>query len=413
MPPDAATDDALIAHLMRRTGFGPMPGDVEAAGSYEDVLAGVLDSAADDGAEMPDPNDDDSGPAVLWWLHRMQTTPAPLHEKLVLFWHSHVPSSADKASADMLARQHNLLRRHALGNFRALMQDIVRDAAMLIFLDGAGSNAGAPNENLARELMELFTLGRGHYAEQDVRAASKALAGFTVDWDSEAVGIDEEAANNSQLTFLGVTDTFDADRLVDVICDQPACAELITAKLYRFFIGIDPSDPRRTELAASFRASDLEIRPLVEQILSGPEFLEHRLSRPRFPIEWFVAAHAALDTDLTEDDVWSVGELGQMPFYPPNVAGWPVGPQWIGAGRQLLRASMALDASWNDERPIDLGGGPPAARAEAAMSRCGLFEAAAGTRAGMEMVAERIGPDDGGDRVLVAAALASPEAACC
>jgi len=272
MSPESVTDEVLVAHLLRRTGFGPAPGAVESAGVYADALAAVLDSAVDDGVEMPDPNADDSVPAVLWWLRRMRTTPAPLHEKMVLFWHSHLPSSADKASADMLARQHNLLRRHALGNFRTLMHGIVRDAAMLEFLDSAGSTVEAPNENLARELMELFTLGRGHYTQEDVRAAAKALAGFTVDWDSEAVGVDEEAANDSQLTILGVSDTFDAERLVDVICDQPACAEFVAGRLYRFLVGVPAPELRLAQIAERFRAADLEVGPLVEEILTVPEF---------------------------------------------------------------------------------------------------------------------------------------------
>jgi len=121
----------------------------------------------------------------------------------------------------------------------------------------------------------------------------------------------------------------------------------------------------------------------------------------------------ALDADITEDDMWNVGELGQLPFYPPNVAGWPVGPQWVGAGRQLLRASMALDGSWDEEHPIHLGGDSPTARAEAALRHCGLFEAASTTRAGLELVAGRVASEDGGDRLLLATALASPEAACC
>ncbi|CAN5606766.1 DUF1800 domain-containing protein [soil metagenome] len=412
MAPDQSPDHALIAHLLRRTGFGPAPGEVEMAGSYDEALAAVLDTAADDGVEMPDPDPEVAFPGVLWWLRRMQDSPAPLHDKLVLFWHSHVPSSTSKAPPDLLARQHNLLRRNAQGNFRTLMRGIVQDAAMQLYLDGAGSDASAPNENLARELMELFTLGRGNYTEGDVRAAAKALAGFTVDRQSGAVGFDSNAANDGRLTILGVTDTFDAERVVDVVCDQPACAEFIAAKLYRFFVGVAAPDSRRAELAASFRAGDLEIMPLVEQILTGPEFAQSRLTRARLPVEWFVAAHAAFDRIIAGEDVWKVGELGQMPFLPPNVAGWPVGPEWAGAGRQLLRASMALGLSW-DERPIDLEGSSPATRSDSALKRCGLFEVARTTRSALEVVADQLDAAGGGDRALVAAALASPEAACC
>ena len=310
-------------------------------------------------------------------------TPAPLHEKMVLFWHGHFTSSADKASADMVANQHNLFRRHALGNFRELAHAIVRDAAMLMFLDGADSSADDPNENLARELMELFTIGRGPYTQADVRAAATALAGFTVDWESEAVGFDEESASTSSLTVLGVTDTFDSDRLIDVLCDHEACAPFIAGKLFRYFVGSTAAPARLTALAATFRDHDLEIRPLVEAIVTGEEFAASRLARPRFPVEWHVAAMTALGVEIVADDVWNLGELGQLPFYPPNVAGWPVGMQWVGAGRQLLRASMTLDRSWPDDYPsIDLGGGSPDERAEAALHHCGLFEFAPTTRSG-------------------------------
>lgn len=417
---DVHPDSASIAHLLRRTGFGPAPGEVEAAGSYDDALAAVLDSAVDDGAEIPDPNDDDISEGVAWWLRRMQTTsmggegPSPLHEKMVLFWHGHFTSSADKASADMVANQHNLLRRHALGNFRELAHAIVRDAAMLIFLDGADSSADDPNENLARELMELFTIGRGPYTQTDVRAAASALAGFTVDWDSEAVGFDEESANTSVLTILGVTDTFDSDRLVDVLCDHDACAPFVAGKLFTYFVGNPAAPDRLATLAATFREHDLAIRPLVEVILTSDEFAVSRLGRPRFPVEWYVAAMTALDVEIVADDVWNLGELGQLPFYPPNVAGWPVGMQWAGAGRQLLRASMALDRSWPDDYlTIDLGGSSPDARAEAALRHCGLFEYAPTTKAALATAARRAPAAEGGDRLLVALALASPEAACC
>ena len=412
-PAAAGPDAARIAHLLRRTGFGPAPGEVEASGSYDDVLAVVLDTAVDDGAEIPDPDNDDISPAIAWWLRRMRDTHAPLHEKMVLFWHGHFTSSADKSSADMVANQHNLLRRHALGNFRELAHAIVRDAAMLLFLDGADSSADDPNENLARELMELFTIGRGPYTQADVRAAAMALAGFTVDWESEAVGFNEEAANTSVLTVLGVTDTFDSDRLVDVLCDHDACAPFVAGKVFAYFVGSAAPPDRLAALAATFREHNLEIRPLVEAILTSEEFAGSRLARPRFPVEWHVAAMTALGVEIVADDVWNVGELGQMPFYPPNVAGWPVGAQWVGAGRQLLRASMALDRSWPDDySSIDLDRVSPAERAEAALRHCGLFEVAPTTKAALATAARRAPAADGGDRLLVALALASPEAAC-
>lgn len=402
----------MISLLLRRTGFGPSPGEVERWSSYAEALEHVLTTAADDGAEMPDADDDDIEPPLLWWLQRMLGGPAPLHEKLVLFWHSHFASSADKASADMMVRQHNVLRRHALGDFPTLLAAVLGDAAMLVFLDSAGSQADSPNENLARELLELFTLGRGNYTEDDVKAAARALAGFTVDWDSEAVGFDEEAAYRGRSTILGVTDHFDVDRLVEVICAHPACARFVAAKLYRFLVGGAPTDPVLDALAAGFASSGLQLLPLVEAILRSPELTAAGSGRARFPVEWFTLRHLALGLPLVTDDVWSVGELGQLPMHPPNVAGWQVGRHWLNSGRQLLRASMAIGVD-TAALDVDLGGGPPDQRVGAALARCAIFDASPTTADSLAAMARRVSADDGGDVLLVMAALASPEAACC
>lgn len=411
MAPDRP-DAPAIAHLLRRTGFGPAPGEVETFASFDEALESALAGAADDGADMPDPVDDDTDGAVVWWLRRLRRSPNPLHDKLVLFWHGHLTSSADKASADMMARQHNLLRRHATGNVRELLHAIIRDAAMLIFLDGAGSQADAPNENLAREFMELFALGRGNYTEVDVRAGARALAGFTVDWESEAVGFDEEAAVRGRLTVLGVTDSFDADRFVDVVCEQPACAAFIATKLHRFLAGSDPSEARRDELAGVLRDHDFAVMPLVEAILRHDEFAANRLNRPRFPIEWFLAAHHAMGTDVDAGSIWALADMGQMPLYPPNVAGWPVGPQWIGTGRQLLKTSLVIDAASGESSIFVDFGETPAERATGALRHCGLFEASVATTSALEAAARQVASVDGGDLLLLALTLASPEAAC-
>lgn len=404
----AVANEVLVAHLLRRTGFGPAPGEVEAAGAYADALEAAL-AVEDDGTAMPDPEGDDAIPAVAWWLRRMQTSPAPLHDKLVLFWHGHLTSSADKATADMMARQHDLLRRHALGSFRSLLRAVVHDAALLVFLDAAGSQASAPNENLARELLELFTLGRGHYTEDDVKAAARVLAGFTVDWESEAVGVDEEAAHGRPVAVLGTSGVSDADDLVDLICDHPACAPFVAGRLHRFLTGVDPSPDRLAGLAERFRATDLEVRPLVEDILRHPDFVEQRLTRPRYPVEWLLAAHLAMGRELDDDAVWRLDDLGQLPLFPPNVAGWPAGPQWVGPGRQLLRASFAIDGDL-DALGIDLGGGPAADRAAAAFRRAGVHEVSSTTVAAVERAARRVSAEEGGDPLVLALVLASPEA---
>ncbi|MFV0308178.1 MAG: DUF1800 family protein [Desertimonas sp.] len=408
MPPDTAT----VARLLRRTGFGPAPGEVESHASLADARATVLAGAVDDGAEMPDPRDEDLDPAITWWLRRMRRTTAPLHDKLVLFWHSNLTSSGDKASADMMVRQHNLIRRHALGSFRDLLGAVVTDAAMLVFLDADGSSAEAPNENLARELMELFALGRGAYTEADVRAGAVALAGFRVDWDSEAVGFDEDVAATGPVTVLGHTEPMGAARLLDIVCEQPTCAEFVTAKLFRYLVGSDPSAARLDALATTFRDSGLDIAALVEAIVGGDEITEGD-GRVRWPIEWYIAAHQALGLDVDPEGIWLLYDLGQMPLYPPNVAGWPLGTQWANAGRQVLKASSMLDA-FGKAAFVDFGGGSATERATAALARCGVYDPSATTVAAL---AAAVGTFDAGgigdgDRMLLALALTSPEASC-
>src|SRR5262249_2763518 len=234
---------------------------------------------------------------VRRWLAMMARPEAGLHEKMVWFWHSHLTSSYDKVGSwKMMWRQHQLLREHALGNFRTLVQAITVDPAMLVYLDGAESTAESPNENYGRELMELFTLGRGNYTQDDVRAAARALSGWTVDYDRERASFDPHSGNESSVLFLG-TQVTHAQDVVDVVCGHPACPRFVCGTPYRYFVGESPSPDRLTDLAELFASSGLETRPVVESILRDPVFLERRMSRPRYPVEWVTAAMGALGVD--------------------------------------------------------------------------------------------------------------------
>ena len=340
---------ARIAHVLRRTSFGPHPGQVEAlAGSG---VAGAVEAVLGAPALQPDPpglgTKDDEGLLVDWWLEVMSRPDAGLHEKMVWFWHGHLTSSLDKTEPLAMWRQHQLLRKHALGNFRTLMQEITVDAAMLHWLDGDGSVAEAPNENYGRELMELFTLGHdGGYTEADVRAAAHALSGWSVDDKTLKVGYDAEKGPNVAVEMLGRS-VRSAPDVIDAVCDHDACAPYIVGKLYRFFHGIAPDPGTLGSLATLFRSAKLEIAPVVAAILRDPAFLDHRLNRPRYPIEWYGAARAVLSFDKKEGDILET--LGQIPFNPPNVAGWPAGPRWLSAGAAMARAQYAWDGSGDSE----------------------------------------------------------------
>lgn len=340
---------ARIAHLLRRTGFGPHPGQVDAlAGSGPN---GALEAVLSAPPLNPEPVElgtkDDYRQLVTWWVGVMSRPDAGLHEKMVWFWHGHLTSSVEKASPLAMWRQHLVLRTNAMGNFRTLLQQITVDAAMLSWLDGDGSVAEAPNQNYSREMMELFVLGHdGGYTEADVRAGAVALSGWQVDDQSQKVRFDAESGPTGPVTFLGRT-VKEAAEAVDAACDHEACAPFIAGKLYRWFHGVSPDAATLGRLATHFRSSNLEIAPLVAEILRDPTFFDHRNNRARYPIEWFVATNAL--TGYQPDDYGVLEEMGQEPFSPPNVAGWPAGPRWLSAGATLARVQYAADAAADSE----------------------------------------------------------------
>ncbi|MEV6773114.1 DUF1800 family protein [Nocardia sp. NPDC051030] len=336
---------AAVAHVLRRTTFGPFPGVAEglvgrgAAGAVEWALGAKalrpvtpeFDEDVEAGANGP----------VARWLGLMRDPGAGVHEKLVWFWHGHFTSSHDKVETwELMWRQHVVLRRHAMGNFRELAHAVTVDGAMLQWLDGAGSVAAAPNENHGRELMELFTIGRGSYSQQDVRAAATAMAGWTVE-DGE-VGFVREDGNGQAVQLLGrgVVNVHD---VVDVLCDRPECARFVAAKLHYYLVGLPASEQRVDELAAVFTQARWEIRPLVEAILRDGSFATAVRTRARYPVEWVTAAFAVCGIDDPELAFGTMTALGQSPFYPPNVAGWP-GARWLDPGAAVARAMLAVDA---------------------------------------------------------------------
>jgi uncharacterized protein (DUF1800 family) len=396
-------DRALVAHLLRRTSFGPFPGQVEALAEHgiDAAVRSVLSAPA---MQLDPPEfgtDDDERVLVDWWLDAMADPTAGLHEKMVWFWHGHLTSSLDKAEVQLMWRQHQLLRKHAMGNFRDLLQAITIDAAMLAWLDGNGSKSEAPNQNYGREVMELFTLGHeGGYTEADVAAAATAFSGWWIDDESNnTVRFDPQSGPQGPVTLLGSQAATAADA-IDIICDHPSCAPYIAAKLHRTFTGVSPSPERTNELAAVFSSSGLEIRPLIEAILGHPSFLELRLNRPRVPVEWYLAANAVLGA---KRDMWILNLLGQMPFIPPNVAGWPSGDRWLSAGAAFTRAQVAWDHAWDTEVTDDAD---PVA---AILAKASLFEVSDATRTALNAAARTIEERRDRASILHALVVCSPE----
>ncbi len=405
-----ADDKVLIAHLLRRTGFGPHPGQVDAlvGGGYRAAFDQIMTRPA----LIPDPptlgTKDDEGSLVRWWLENLAHPDAGLHEKMVWFWHGHLTSSLDKTEPVAMARQHALFRKHALGNLRDLLQAITVDPAMLDWLDGSSSTAQAPNENYGRELMELFALGRtfngaATYTEADVRAAAYALSGWEVDGEKgAAVSFNAETGPTHAVTLLGQSVSSARD-VIEVICAQPAFAAHVAAKLFHFFHGVAADDASLKKLADGFRSANLEIRPLVVAILSDSSFIEHRLNRPRLPIEWVIAADVALGRNDVESRRDLLDTLGQMPFNPPNVAGWPVSPRWLSAGAAMTRASYATEITQDTE--VSATADPVGW----VLNQTSLFEVSDTTRAALSKVASRLDSKRERASALFALALSSPE----
>lgn len=347
------TDTDRTMRAIRRLRFAPSATEINRFASLPaiDAISGLLSSGL---SYIPGPDDslmgrnwdDENYDSLLqWWFEQMISPQAGLHERMVWFWHGHLPSSQQKASRTQLFSQHVLLRKHALGNFRDLLQAITVDAAMLRYLDGDASEASMPNENFARELMELFALGVGHYQESDIRSAAKALSGWRV--RDDAVSFDPESGFDAPLTFLGERKRWDASGIVDRVCDHPACAPFITAKIHRFVAGSTAPPEFIEELSRVFVDNNLEIKPVVDAIIWGPTFVDAPTSRVRQPIEWLAATAAVLGHSASTPaatgprvESWWFDQLGQIPFVPPNVAGWPDDTRWVSAGQVLARANL-------------------------------------------------------------------------
>jgi hypothetical protein len=302
-----------------------------------------------------------------WWLARMCQTQAPLREKMTFFWHDHFATSVQKVRLPWLMfDQNELFRTHALGNFKSLTKAIVRDPAMMIFLDTIGSRPTKPNENFARELMELFTLGEGHYSEADIKQAALAFTGFQLDKATGRVNQSPRQAGTAT-TLLGETGKFDADGVVDVIFRQPRCAVFLTEKLWDYFAAVPAPAGLIEKLAGVLRDGGYEVAPVLKAMFLSGEFNAPAVVRTRIksPVEYLVQIVRQLEMAPPAGRVAEKAllEMGQVPFLPPNVAGWDWGRGWINTNTLLSRYSVAGllttggELSRNEQRRMDQGGG--------------------------------------------------------
>ena len=287
---------------------------------------------------------DEWGHDVLWWLDRMIRSRRPLQEKLTLFWHDHF-ATTEQDTPLMLAQNHTL-RRHGLGSFPALLQAVTKDPAMLLFLSLADSDKEAPNENYARELMELFTLGRG-YRERDIRQAARALTGFRSDWHDDGsvtCKYDGEWHDAGVKRVFGHAGHFDWKDILRLCVHHPAHAPFMVGKLWDFFVGGHLPGGTRARLVRVYRGSGLRIKPVMGAILAHPA-MYRSLDTPtmvKSPVVFVAGALRTTGQGIDRDSwTWLLEGMGQYPFHPPSVAGWDWGPSWLSSNSMHVRFDCA------------------------------------------------------------------------
>lgn len=282
-----------------------------------------------------------------WWLDRMVHSPRPLEERLTLFWHGHFATSLQKVKEPyLLWRQQQVFRRHGCGDWLTLLREVTRDPAMLVWLDQAQSRARHPNENYARELLELFTLGEGHYSEQDVTAAARALTGLTLDPNHWEPVERMEWHDSGEKTFLEKTGAWTGDDILQQISSLPQSARFITAKLWLYFSGVQPSLELNQALAEEFTRNGCQFRPFLRAMFRSKAFYAPAVVRQQIkgPVQWLVMACRQMERPLPPAPLSSnsLRLLGQELFLPPNVKGWEGGTAWINTQTLLTRHNLAL-----------------------------------------------------------------------
>jgi len=383
----ASEDIGLMAHLMRRAGFGASREELEAraAKGYEATVEELLNPEAEPvdryeflryhpGFWKPITS---PGMGSAAWFHTMLNTQRPLEEKMVLFWHQVFATGQSKIDHwHELITQADMLRDKGMGNYRDLLVTLAKNPAMIYWLDNCDNHGHAVNENWGRELLELFSMGVGNYTETDVREASRAFTGWTIaltpprgyynrwDWEFEYI---EEDHDDGEKTFLGHTGNFDGEDIIDIIVQQPACHRFIARHLYNFFVADEaqvpawqttpPRDPKAIEtLAEAFADSHCDMRSTLRVLLLSDFFKAARFAKIKSPAEVVVGLLRLAGGN--EFPAPGIGNLAKQPTYmgqellnPPSVEGWHTGAEWINSGTLMKRVNFAATVLGDLSRP--------------------------------------------------------------
>ena len=360
-----------IARLSHRFGFGPRPGEFAAAlkmgvsayrieattvPAIDSGLAVITEPVITDLGKRPSPNTPEVIPfaqamraqslqMVLWWLDRMALSNHGLSERMVWFWHGHWATSIDKINYPMpMFTQNKTLRTYALGNFKEMSRAMINDGALQIWLDGGDSTLKAPNENLSRELMELFVLGVNRYSEDDVKALAKVLTGYQINNSSGKVTFNLKRHDPSAVTLLGSSAIFSGESVSDYLVARDDCATFIAERLwYRF---VSSSQPLPTDSTVKKAFVERNIASAVTALASDVAMRDPNNSLVKAPVEWFISACRALQItpsklNSSNQLISHLQKLVQVPFSPPNVGGWPTDEAWLSSASAQYRIAFA------------------------------------------------------------------------
>jgi uncharacterized protein (DUF1800 family) len=357
---------------------------------------------------------------INWWFERMRTTPAPLAEKMVVFWHGHFTSSLDKTDFSNMWDQLAVFRNLGTGSFRDLTQAAAITPAMLEYLDNETNVKSAPNENFARELMELFTLGVNQYSQADVAASARAWTGHGLSSDRRSYVFNATRHDTNNKTFMGITKNWDGPEIIDEITlgsKRMVCARFIAEKLWTHFAYPRPEQAVSDALTTAFANSNLDISTLLRTMFLRPEFYSTRARQEhvRSPIEYVVAMmrYTGMDVSKVHPD-WYLQSLGQYPLRPPNVAGWGTGKYWISTSTSWARSNLARNTMWN-ARTAGVLTNTSALSIPTAVQRAfdqfGIDQPSAGTRGALETAVynERYAKNAGESQNLLQLVMLCPE----
>ncbi len=384
---------ATAAHLLNRAGFGGNPQDIEnlrlmgpdravnflidyekvsdptpapewahadpAVYRQREAIRKVADNDTRRELERQIRQNDDANIADLryWWIRRMALGPRPFQEKMTLFWHGHFATSYEKVrNPYFLWLQNDTFRQNAISPFNQLLIAVSEDPAMLRYLDGANSYKRKPNENFAREVLELFTMGEGHYTELDIQQSAKAYTGWGLDSEQLRFKYSPNNHNTDEKTVFGKTGNFTGEDVLNLVCQQPQCAKFITARLWRFFVQDQPPQPIIDALAADYQSHNMDTKYLMRKVFRSKEFYAPEVihSQIKSPVQWLISAMHQLQSPLPTQpmSLTILALLGQELFQPPNVKGWDGGIAWITTNSLLDRYNFAAALVEGERVPL-------------------------------------------------------------